>query len=294
MKKVVNLLIIGVVLAGLVSSCEMGGTKDGFEKSETGLLYKFHYRSDDTATAKEGDFIEIDLVLETTDTVLFDSRQIPESDRSPIPMGPSMFRGDIFEGIAMMHPGDSATFKVVADSVWKLMYRRDTPPPGMEAAEYVHYEIKLNNILTKEEMNRKMEARQQKFRDEEIAGRTAYLSENYPDAEPTETGLYYIRTKKGRGKTPVAGQLVKVHYTGTLLDGTQFDSSEGRDPIEFPLGQRRVIPGWDEGIGMMKKGEKAVLIIPSELGYGTRGSGRIPPFSTLVFEVELVDINNPQ
>jgi FKBP-type peptidyl-prolyl cis-trans isomerase len=292
MKKVVNLLIIGVVLAGLVSSCEMGKTKDGFDKTENGLLYKFHYRSDDTSSPKEGDFIEIDLVLETPDTVLFDSRNIPVQERSPIPMGPSMFKGDVFEGIAMMHPGDSATFKVAADSVWKLMYRRDTPPPGMATAEFVYYEIKLNNILTKDEMNRKMEARQEKFREEELAARTAYLSENYPDAVATESGLYYIRTKKGSGSNPQPGQLVKVHYSGTLLDGKTFDSSEGRDPIEFPLGQRRVIPGWDEGIAMMKKGEKGILVIPSELGYGARGSGRIPPFSTLVFEVELVDFND--
>jgi FKBP-type peptidyl-prolyl cis-trans isomerase len=88
--------------------------------------------------------------------------------------------------------------------------------------------------------------------------------------------------------------MVKVNYTGKLLDGTQFDSSEGRDPIEFALGTGRVIKGWDEGIAMMRKGEKAVLIIPSTLGYGERGSQRIPPFSTLVFDVELVDFKDAE
>ena len=88
-----------------------------------------------------------------------------------------------------------------------------------------------------------------------------------------------------------ANDVVKVHYTGTLVDGTKFDSSLDRwEPYEFPLGQGQVIRGWDLGIAKMQKGEKGVLVIPSDLGYGARGSGKIAPFSTLVFEVELVDI----
>ncbi len=295
MKKVIYLLVIVFPLVGLmVSSCQMGSTGNKFKETETGLLYKFHYQSDDTVSPKEGEFIEIDLLLKTEDTVLFDSREIPAHERAPIPMGRSMFKGDIFEGIAMMHVGDSATFAVVADSVWKLMYRRDTPPPGMATAEYVYYEIKLNKILTRDEMNAMMEAKQEKLREEDLLERTEYLAANYPDAKQLPSGLYYIQTTKGKGKSPVNGQLVKVHYTGKLIDGTVFDSSAGRDPIEFPLGQNRVIKGWDEGIVLMKKGEKGVLIIPSDLAYGPRGSGKIPPFATLVFDVELVDFKNAE
>jgi len=87
------------------------------------------------------------------------------------------------------------------------------------------------------------------------------------------------------------GQTVKVHYTGKLLDGTVFDSSVERgEPISIPIGVGQVIPGWDEGIAMMKKGEKGVLYIPAKLGYGAHGAGPIPPYSNLIFEVELVDI----
>ena len=84
--------------------------------------------------------------------------------------------------------------------------------------------------------------------------------------------------------------MVKVHYTGKLLDGTKFDSSVERGtPIDFPVGQGRVIKGWDEALLSMKKGEKRVLIIPASLGYGPSGRGPIPPNATMVFDVELID-----
>ena len=106
----------------------------------------------------------------------------------------------------------------------------------------------------------------------------------------TKTGLKYIILKKGEGKKPSSGDLVKVHYKGELLDGTVFDSSYKRDqPIEFKVGEGQVIPGWDEGIMLLDKGDKARFIIPSHLAYGKNGAGGvIPPNATLIFEVELV------
>jgi FKBP-type peptidyl-prolyl cis-trans isomerase len=106
----------------------------------------------------------------------------------------------------------------------------------------------------------------------------------------TKTGLKYIILKKGEGKKPLSGDLVKVHYKGELLDGTVFDSSYKRDqPIEFKVGEGQVIPGWDEGIMLLDKGDKARFIIPSHLAYGENGAGGvIPPNATLIFEVELV------
>ena len=106
----------------------------------------------------------------------------------------------------------------------------------------------------------------------------------------TPSGLKYIDEIIGTGTTPKGGDKVKVHYTGTLEDGTKFDSSHDRDkPFSFPLGQGRVIKGWDEAIALMSKGEKRTLIIPPELGYGSRSKGKIPSNSTLIFEVELID-----
>ena len=106
----------------------------------------------------------------------------------------------------------------------------------------------------------------------------------------TESGLQYIVEKEGTGKQPSAEDNVTVHYTGRLLDGKVFDSSVSRgEPATFPL--NRVIPGWTEGLQLMKEGAKYVFFIPSDLAYGSQGAGRdIPPHSTLIFEVELIKV----
>ncbi len=108
----------------------------------------------------------------------------------------------------------------------------------------------------------------------------------------TQSGLYYKINNVGSGNKPSVGQTVSVHYKGMLLDKTEFDSSFKRNnPIEFTLGIGQVIPGWDEGLMLLKKGSSATLVIPPELAYGSSGAGGvIPPNSTLIFEVELVDI----
>ena len=110
----------------------------------------------------------------------------------------------------------------------------------------------------------------------------------------TESGLEYIEVEAGTGPRAQPGDQVSVHYTGTLEDGTVFDSSEGGEPISFTLGQGGVIQGWDEGIALMNVGGKAQLVIPPELGYGAQGYGNaIPPNATLYFDVELVSAATP-
>jgi len=108
----------------------------------------------------------------------------------------------------------------------------------------------------------------------------------------TASGLEYVEVEAGTGAQAEAGRTVSVHYTGKFQDGKVFDSSIPRgEPITFPLGQGRVIKGWDEGIALMKVGGKAQLVIPPDLAYGERGAGGvIPPNATLVFDVELVDV----
>lgn len=108
----------------------------------------------------------------------------------------------------------------------------------------------------------------------------------------TPSGLKYEVITAGTGATPQAGQTVVVHYTGTLEDGSKFDSSRDRNqPFKFRLGAGQVIKGWDEGLAMMKVGDRRNLILPPELGYGSRGAGGvIPPNATLNFDVELLGI----
>ncbi len=122
-------------------------------------------------------------------------------------------------------------------------------------------------------------------------GNTAMLDEK--NATPTPSGLKYIDEVVGTGASPKAGQQVTVHYTGTLTDGSKFDSSRDRNqPFTFVIGRGQVIKGWDEGVLTMKIGGKRHLIIPPDLGYGARGAGGglIPPNATLIFDVELLGV----
>ncbi len=116
------------------------------------------------------------------------------------------------------------------------------------------------------------------------------------DTVTTSSGLKYIVVKEGKGKKAEVGKAVEVHYTGTLVNGKKFDSSRDRGvPIEFVLGEGQVIKGWDEGIALMRVGGKMKLIIPPELGYGSREiPDLIPANSTLIFDVELVSVHKPK
>lgn len=143
------------------------------------------------------------------------------------------------------------------------------------------------SVRTKQEEKAKVESEKSKVEGEK------YLTENAKKegVMVTESGLQYEVMSEGEGAKPVATDVVKVHYKGTLLDGTEFDSSYSRnEPTTFPL--NRVIPGWTEGLQLMTVGSKYKFSIPSDLAYGDRDLGKIPANSTLIFEVELLEIQN--
>lgn len=151
-------------------------------------------------------------------------------------------------------------------------------------------DAQANPLLQRFQME--FERKQRAGIQENIDAGAKYLQEisNNKSVYTTPSGLKYRKIKDGNGKRPKATDRVKVHYTGTLIDGTKFDSSVDRgEPLTFPLNQ--VIPGWTEGLQLMDEGSKYMLYIPYNLGYGEQPAGAIPPGSTLIFEVELLEIN---
>ncbi len=408
----------------------------GFDKTDSGLYYKLFKVSKDTVKPKTGDWISMYYkmagVSKGKDTLLFDSKkQSPDPIRMQLPV--SDYKGDIYEGIKMLSPGDSAIFLIPADSLFKKTFRQgprpafidtnsmisftvhlltcdnpeslkkkekdqldtylktnnitvapnasgvyyiektagsgmkidsgcqvklqfkvslidgkqifssfDRPEPlqftygkrfdtpglneaiglmkkGTEATVVVPsamgfgeqgrgsfvppystlvYDVKITDVLSKaqyekEQADQKKKEEQQKEQQKknESIELQKYLKDNKITTKPTADGLYYIEKVKGTGPKAGPGKKVKVHYTGTLLNGTKFDSSRDRNqPLEFTLGQGQVVKGWEEGIAMMNQGGRATLIVPSSIGYQDRSMGNIPPYSTLVFDVELIEV----
>lgn len=257
----------------LFSACDNKTT--GFKQLETGLEYTI-IRDSGNTKATLGDVALVNLTYGIGDSMFFSTKQMGAP--IPIPVSEPPFPGAFEEGLALLGVGDSAAFQVSADSVYKKIFMTPLPSnfkPGQKFTFHVGV-VRISN------------------ESKDIA---AYLKKNNITAKPQSSGLVYIVDRAGTGPQAVAGQKVRVHYTGMLINGQKFDSSLDRkdpktgkaEPFEFQLGSKQVIPGWDEGIALMKVGEKGRLIIPSKLGYGPRGaSDVIPPNATLIFEVELI------
>lgn len=198
--------------------------------------------------------------------------------------------GFIQEVIETLRVGDSAYFELPARNLWEKSFRR-TLPDSIDAESKVRVNLGVIAQMTLPEYRDYMTQLERKKNETayniELEGLKKYIADNNLVVETTASGLRYQITQTTSGPAPQEGQMVSVRYRGTLLDGTLFDEGV----YSFPLGKGQVIAGWDEGIGYLKLGEKGMLYVPSELGYGSRGSGaNIPPFSSLVFEVELIEI----
>ncbi len=290
MKAKFSLLLVALIVSGTsMISCQTG--KAEFKFNENGIGYLFHTTNKDARQPVSGDILSMKLTYGAPDSVYFHTDSTPDK-KMMLPMSDPQFKGDLYEAIAMMRLGDSASFLVPAESFFLQTARFPEVPEFAKGVEKLLFNIKLDKIQSEEEMQAEYEAEMIVAQAEEDVKIAEYLQANNITATPTESGMYYIEEVKGTGAKPVAGDKVKVHYTGTLLDGKKFDSSVDRgEPFEFTLGVGQVIRGWDEGIQMMTVGSKGKLVLPSRMAYGERGAGRdIPPYAPLVFEVELIDI----
>ncbi|MCS7004098.1 MAG: FKBP-type peptidyl-prolyl cis-trans isomerase [Cytophagales bacterium] len=265
------------------------------KKSETskGVKYSFHIDTS-SVQAQPYDFITFHLnVFNHQDSLLVSSYQLGKPFTYQVSSDPTIKIID--EVLLLCSEGDSVSFEVPVDSLPKGFFH------PAASGSFVRWELKVLKVQSEEEFFKEVQERESKKREEMIAKMKEhkkiddnliqeYLKKHRLKAQKTESGLYYVIIKPGQGKSPSAGQKVKVHYTGTLLNGEKFDSSLDREtPFEFVLGEGAVIKGWNEGIALLNKGAKATLLIPSALAYGPNEVGIIPAYSVLKFDVELID-----
>ncbi len=267
--------------AGLLFSC------DNFKVTQEadGSKFQIHESGDGKVKAKEGDIVTFDLVIKApNDTVFTDTYKRKEPIVMPLPKG--SFKGSFENSLTHLTVGDSATVFVSADS---LFMRVQQPlPQGVAKGSDMRFIVKIKAIQTQAQFQKAQEEK----KNNEVKLMENFAQKNFPNATKTQYGMYRVVLKEGAGATIVSGNTVRVAYTGKLMNGEVFDGSSlpGKQPIEFPIGQGAVIPGWEQALMMMKKGEKCIFFIPSNLAYGDQGSGPIPPFSPLIFEMEVLDV----
>lgn len=284
----------------------------GFKQGPNGLLYNVH-KDSGAAKLKKGDFISAYLVVKTDgDSVLYSAYEAGQPQF--VVVQEPQFKGDFMEGLTLIGQGDSATFKVATDSIFKGGVQR---PPYLKSTKYLLYDVKIEKVIPKGTLTDEVFQRtvstyvneqMAKVKKQEPAKIKKYIDDNKLKVTTADSGLLYVITKPGSGPNIAVNDTAVVKYTGKLLSGKVFDTNikedavkaklpqmemRGFQPIRFPVGQHGVIPGWDMAFQLLNKGAKATLVIPSALAYGERGNQVIPPNAPLVFDVEVIDIIHP-
>lgn len=279
------------LLVAVMASCG----KNRVEVTQNGLKYQIHEQQDENSRkGKVGDVLTLHLTLmNSKDSVLRDTHKEGAPFQMLLQVPP--FKGSFEEGLTMLGKGDSATFYVSADS---LFTRNMQPmPPGVTKGSDIGIAVKILNIQSEDEFKKAQAADFEKQKVTDDKAITAYLAKNNltGKAQKTANGVYVVTTQPGTGAMPTAGDDISVNYTGKLMNGKVFDSNltspqAGGKPFQLKVGVGMVIPGWEEGIMKMRKGEKATLYIPSGLAYGPRGNPTIPANSVLIFDIDLLDV----
>ncbi|MBP5547945.1 MAG: FKBP-type peptidyl-prolyl cis-trans isomerase [Bacteroidales bacterium] len=298
MKKNLILLATVFLAATLFTSCG-----DGFKTTKDGLIYKFLETNKGAKQVQMGDVLVGTCVMRLNDSVLI---TIDQPDRILMATNPA-FKGDLPEGLLMMHIGDKAIFGVPADSLALLGFKLPSyykSGTGMT----IYYEINLTDIVTQEEIAQERDnyiENQRQIHEAEAETLAKYVADNNIKATPDEEGLYIIVNKKGKGQIVEINRNVAINYTGRLLNGKVFDTSiesiakqngiydaeRKYAPLSYTVGQMSLIRGWQKGIINQPAGSKLTLIIPSSMGYGPQGAGDlIPPNSPLIFDIEIVSV----
>ena len=301
------LLSITALSAILLASCGGKSPFPDYEEADNGTYFLLHTKGEGKATVDTGGAVFVKIKFKTAkDSVFFDVNQMMHAPSYPMRVDKAAFKGDFLDMFTRMHAGDSASFFIVLDSLQahypKEFDFKEQFGPQYDTMKYLGFAVKIDSIYDRgkvQELRKAAEAQQKKEQEMMMAMQAQepdaikkYVEENKITVTPSATGVYYIEKTKGKGDNVKNGQTVSVKYTGKFLDGQVFDSSDNSgQPLTFVVGQHQVIPGMEEGILQMKKGGKATLIIPSSQAYGD-GMGRMKPFATLVFDLEVVDVKD--
>jgi FKBP-type peptidyl-prolyl cis-trans isomerase FkpA len=295
------------LLLGLLSaeSCLAQAPAPAFARTPSGIEYRLFRKdakgryqprplapsADAPYASRAGQMLTLFLQYRTgRDSVVLDTRRmqaVAKPQPQPFPLPAQPMRGSLEEALTLLLPGDSAHFRFQGDSLFTKTFHQPVPAFIQRSGNVLNIYASAHELVTQAQLT----ARQYKQEDDAIL---AYLKSKKATARKTPGGTYYLVTRAGSGPLPQKGQTVSVLYRGTILStGKEFDASakHGNQPFSFVLGQGQVIQGWDQGVAMLPKGSKAVLYIPSRLGYGARGAGAdIPPNAVLRFEVEVTDV----
>lgn len=289
LKIIITLLFLPAVVLFL-AGCD-ASKHPGFKKTGSGIYYKIHTPGNtDTNTVTVGSVITLDMKYKVRDSVIFDS------DQQPTPamflVQEPQFEGDIYEGLQLLAKGDSATLIVDAADFYTKTANFDQVPDFVEEGNELVFEVKIRKVQTEAEVQAEEREKAIKKQQAEAGLIQEYVEERDIQVEPTESGIYFIETRQGRGSTPDTDEWVSVHYTVYTLDGNRLFSTHDRgDPIDFQIGKRFENEGFQEVVGLMREGGEAEALVPSSMAFGAQGAGQIiEPFTPLYYEIELVDI----
>ncbi|NVJ98805.1 MAG: FKBP-type peptidyl-prolyl cis-trans isomerase [Alphaproteobacteria bacterium] len=260
---------------------EANKAKEGVIVTESGLQYRV-IESGEGKSPSAADYVTVHYAGRLIDGSEFDS-SYKRGEPATFPAG-RLIPGWT-EALQLMKEGDKWELAIPAD----IGYGDSGAGGVIPGNATLVFDVELIEVLTMEQVQQKAEEMAMKHKTEQLA----FLEENAKKDGITvlESGLQYRVIEEGTGASPEETSMVTVHYAGTMIDGTEFDSSYKRgEPAQFPLDG--VIKGWTEGVQLMKEGAKYEFFIPYDLAYGERGSRSIPPFSTLIFTVELVSVDS--
>jgi FKBP-type peptidyl-prolyl cis-trans isomerase len=270
----------------------------GYTQSDSGLYYKLQAIGDGGKRPGIGDYLQLRITYKTSsDSVFLDSYSSNETGTVILPFNHSSFKGSFEDGLEIMNEGDSVSFIVDANNLFTHFFKTKLPY-FLERDNIVKMDVKLVRILDAEEYKKKVQEYEAMVADRDIEEQRklqTYLDTNQTHFSFFSSGMYYLPLAQGAGEGPVKGDLVQVNYKGYFLDGRPFESTYDRgQPLEFKLGEQgQVLKGIELAISLLNKGGKAKFIIPSRLAFGEEGSstGIVPPFSTVIYEIELLSIN---